>query len=128
MLNEWSNTANRTTVGRWTVAAALLVSTVNALAACGGRAPVSASSGSTPQGTVARIKGQCGHFPHRTVCPRTEYHKSHEAGVASGTLAIARVILPAPSRMRAYPLRSRPVATRASRLATCPASDSNWRN
>ncbi|CAB4948701.1 unannotated protein [freshwater metagenome] len=58
MLNARSIAANRTTAGRWIVAAALLSSTVTVLAACGGGATgSSAPEGSATESSAPVIRG-----------------------------------------------------------------------
>ena len=82
MLNGRSSTANRTTAGRWTVAAALLASTMTLLAACGG----SATGGSAPESSAPVIRADVPASPSPTSTTTSA------SGTASAVSAVASTI------------------------------------
>ena len=77
-----SSTANRTPVGRWTVAAALLASTMTLLAACGG----SATGGSAPESSAPVIRADVPASPSPTSTTTSA------SGTASAVSAVASTI------------------------------------
>ncbi|NQW72392.1 MAG: fibronectin type III domain-containing protein [Actinobacteria bacterium] len=105
MLNARSSTANRTTAGRWTVAAALLASTVTLLAACGGSATGGSDTGSSaPESSATTDSGTGSNTPvirgNAVACTASASQTCAVAGTNAGEVVVSWGTMTPPNNVK----------------------------